>query len=61
MSDSYDIFYAIREHWGKTLRQEVIDSGATVVIRPDSGDPVEMVLSCLQALDEALVRLKRQA
>lgn len=53
VSDSYDIHRAIREHWGQTLRQEVIDSGATVVIRPDSGDPIEMVLSCLQALDEA--------
>jgi nicotinamide phosphoribosyltransferase len=25
------------------LRQEVIDSGATVVIRPDSGDPLEVL------------------
>ena len=53
VSDSYDIFHAIREHWGKTLRQEVIDSGATVVIRPDSGDPVAVVHQCLELLDEA--------
>ncbi len=25
------------------MKQEVIDSGATIVIRPDSGDPVEVV------------------
>jgi nicotinamide phosphoribosyltransferase len=53
VSDSYDIFHAIREHWGKTLREAVIQSGATLVIRPDSGDPVEMVLQCLSMLDEA--------
>ena len=53
VSDSYDIFHAITRHWGTTLRQQVIDSGATVVIRPDSGDPVAVVLQCLQLLDEA--------
>jgi nicotinamide phosphoribosyltransferase len=53
VSDSYDIFQAIREHWGKTLKAEVIRSGATIVIRPDSGDPVEVVHQCLQLLDEA--------
>jgi nicotinamide phosphoribosyltransferase len=53
VSDSYDIFHAIREHWGKTLREEVIRSGATLVVRPDSGDPVEVVHQCLVLLDEA--------
>jgi len=53
VSDSYDIFHAIREHWGKTLKDEVIRSGATVVIRPDSGDPVAVVHQCLELLDEA--------
>ncbi|GGD47415.1 nicotinate phosphoribosyltransferase [Pseudoxanthomonas indica] len=53
VSDSYDIYHAIQAHWGKTLRQEVIDSGATVVIRPDSGDPVAVVHQCLELLDEA--------
>ncbi|WP_250626423.1 nicotinate phosphoribosyltransferase [Pinirhizobacter soli] len=53
VSDSYDIYHAIIEHWGKTLRQEVIDSGATIVVRPDSGDPVAVVHQCLELLDEA--------
>ncbi|KAB8172139.1 nicotinate phosphoribosyltransferase [Lysobacter maris] len=53
VSDSYDIYTAIKEHWGKALRQQVIESGATVVIRPDSGDPVEVVHQCLELLDEA--------
>jgi nicotinamide phosphoribosyltransferase len=42
VSDSYDIYNAASKLWGEELRQQVIDSGATVVIRPDSGDPVEV-------------------
>jgi nicotinamide phosphoribosyltransferase len=53
VSDSYDIYTAIREHWGKTLRDEVIASGATLVARPDSGEPVDVVHQCLVLLDEA--------
>ncbi len=53
VSDSYDIFHAIREHWGKTLKDEVIQSGGTLVVRPDSGDPVAVVHQCLELLDEA--------
>lgn len=43
VSDSYDIFNACENIWGGELRQEVIDSGATVIIRPDSGDPVDVM------------------
>ena len=39
VSDSYDIYNATEKLWGEALRQQVIDSGATIVIRPDSGDP----------------------
>lgn len=53
VSDSYDIYHAIREYWGKTLKDEVIRSGATVVIRPDSGDPVAVVHLCIELVDEA--------
>jgi nicotinamide phosphoribosyltransferase len=42
VSDSYDIYNAVENLWGGELRQQVINSGATVVIRPDSGDPVEV-------------------
>ncbi len=42
VSDSYDIFNAAAKLWGEELKEEVVKSGATVVIRPDSGDP-EMV------------------
>lgn len=53
VSDSYDIFNAVENLWGYELRQEVIDSGATLVVRPDSGDPQQMVLYCLAALGDA--------
>lgn len=52
VSDSYDIFNAASKLWGEDLRQLVIDSGATVVIRPDSGDPVEVNRKLIQILDE---------
>lgn len=51
VSDSYDIYEACRK-WGTELKDEVIASGATVVIRPDSGDPVTVILKCLHILDE---------
>lgn len=51
VSDSYDI-YAACKMWGTELKQDVIDSGATVVIRPDSGYPPEVVVKCLKILDE---------
>ena len=52
VSDSYDIFKACADIWGGTLKQQVIDSGAVVVIRPDSGDPVVTTLKVIQILDE---------
>jgi nicotinamide phosphoribosyltransferase len=51
VSDSYDIFNAVENFWGDTLRDEVKESGATLVIRPDSGYPAHVVLMCLQALE----------
>jgi nicotinamide phosphoribosyltransferase len=53
VSDSYDIFNAVKNLWGKELRQAVIDSGATVIIRPDSGTPHEVVLKCVKLLEES--------
>ena len=50
VSDSYDIFEACRK-WGTELKQEVIDSGAIVVVRPDSGDPAVVVPECARILE----------
>jgi nicotinamide phosphoribosyltransferase len=53
VSDSYDLEHAVKALWGGELKQAVIDSGATVVIRPDSGEPTAIVLKTVQSLDEA--------
>jgi nicotinamide phosphoribosyltransferase len=51
VSDSYDLFHAVRDIWGGELREAVIASGATLVVRPDSGDPATMVAETLGMLD----------
>ena len=52
VSDSWNIYEAVEKIWGEQLRQEVIDSGATIVIRPDSGEPVEVVSRVAHLLAE---------
>jgi nicotinamide phosphoribosyltransferase len=52
VSDSYDLWNACAKLWGGALRQEVRDSGAVVIIRPDSGNPPTVVLKCVQILEE---------
>jgi nicotinamide phosphoribosyltransferase len=44
------VYNAAEKLWGEELRQQVIDSGATVVIRPDSGDPVEVNRKLIEIL-----------
>jgi nicotinamide phosphoribosyltransferase len=53
VSDSYDVYAAVEHLWGARLRQEVIDSGATLVVRPDSGKPPDVVEKCAILLDRA--------
>lgn len=53
VSDSYNLWNAIDNFWGHNLRQQIVNSGATVVIRPDSGDPVPVVLEALHRLENA--------
>ena len=50
VSDSYDIFHAVSELWGKSLRDAVMARRGAVVIRPDSGKPDEVVVSVLRRL-----------
>jgi len=52
VSDSYDIFNAASKLWGEELRQQVVDSGATVVIRPDSGDPLAINQQLIEILGQ---------
>lgn len=52
VSDSYNLWNACSHLWGEQLKEEVIKSGATVVVRPDSGNPPVVVLRTVQLLDE---------
>ena len=52
VSDSYDVYNAVENLWGTELKQRVIDSGATIVIRPDSGDPLEVNQKLIKILGE---------
>lgn len=51
VSDSYNLWAAIERLWCGELREQVEQSGATVVIRPDSGHPPTVVLKALQTLE----------
>jgi nicotinamide phosphoribosyltransferase len=52
VSDSYDIFKACSDLWGGILRHEVMARQGTLVIRPDSGEPIPTILKCLDILTE---------
>lgn len=50
VSDSYDIFSAVTKWHRSGLFDIVKERGATVVIRPDSGDPVNVIIRLLELL-----------
>jgi nicotinamide phosphoribosyltransferase len=52
VSDSYDLWNAVSNIWGDELKERVLQSGATVVVRPDSGDPLVVPVQTIQALGE---------
>lgn len=52
VSDSFDIFNACDVLWGTKLKSQVMERDGTLVIRPDSGDPVQVVLECLRILSK---------
>ena len=50
VSDSYNIFNAVENYWGDALKQQVLSRQGTLVIRPDSGDPVKTLLKVFDIL-----------
>jgi nicotinamide phosphoribosyltransferase len=52
VSDSYDLWKAV-EYWAYHSK-DIAQTGATLVIRPDSGDPAEVCLKVLQQLDSKI-------
>lgn len=53
VSDSYDLFNAIENIWGKQLKDKVIAQGGRLVVRPDSGDPLYVVPKAIELLGAA--------
>jgi len=43
VSDSYDIYKAVKDLWGGKLRDKVMQRKGTLVIRPDSGEAVAVL------------------
>jgi nicotinamide phosphoribosyltransferase len=41
VSDSYNIIRACEKYWGEDLRDKILNLDGRLVIRPDSGDPVQ--------------------
>lgn len=51
VSDSYNIYNAVEQLWGTQLRDEIIQNQSVLVVRPDSGKPVEVVMNTLRLLE----------
>ncbi|WP_294029435.1 nicotinate phosphoribosyltransferase [Sphingopyxis sp.] len=52
VSDSYDLDAAVADIWGGSLREKILARQGTLVVRPDSGDPIETPLRTVKALWE---------
>lgn len=50
VSDSFNIYEACDKLWGQTLHDEVLQREGQLVIRPDSGEPVEVLTRVLDIL-----------
>ncbi len=50
VSDSYDLMHAVGALWGSELREQVKTMGGTLVVRPDSGDPVTTPIATIELL-----------
>ena len=52
VSDSYDLDAAVADIWGGSLKDKVSTRQGTLVVRPDSGDPVETPIRTVKKLWE---------
>ena len=50
VSDSYDIWNACENVWGQQLKSLVEKRDGTLVVRPDSGEPTEVVIKVTKVL-----------
>ncbi len=52
VSDSFDIYKACSDLWGTALKDKIVASGGTLVVRPDSGDPTTVPVEVIEILME---------
>lgn len=55
VADSYNLFEAIEKHFAGSLKDQVLENavaGSRLVVRPDSGDPVETPIKAIELLME---------
>jgi nicotinamide phosphoribosyltransferase len=52
VSDSYDLFRAVRNIWGEQLKEKVEEMGGTLVVRPDSGDATRVPIDTIEMLGD---------
>jgi len=50
VSDSYNIYNAVEHIWGEELKDKVLEKGGCLVVRPDSGNPADVVLQTINML-----------
>ncbi len=50
VSDSYNIYNACENLWGELLKPDVVHRQGTLVIRPDSGDPIQVLSRVFEIL-----------
>lgn len=53
VSDSYNVFTACENMWGKELKDLVLNRNGTLVVRPDSGNPTDVCLKLMDILYKA--------
>lgn len=55
VADSYNLFDAIEQHFAGSLKEQVLanaEAGSRLVVRPDSGDPIETPIKAIELLME---------
>jgi len=52
VSDSFNIFNAVENLWGARFKEQILQRKGTLVIRPDSGDPVQTLRKVFDILFE---------
>lgn len=50
VSDSYNIYNAVDDIWGRQLKHKILDGDQTLVVRPDSGDPLTVPIVVIEKL-----------